>query len=91
MKISNGKVKTPQESFDILKKVYIEDDEFKNNFLTVSIDLGKNKNLVRYILFSIENQLTNEDKDFEDSTAIEHILPENPNEDWDDFFFRRYG
>ncbi len=87
MKISNGKVKTPQESFDILKKVYIEDDEFKNNFLTVSIDTGKNKNLVRYILFSIENQLTNEDKDFEDSTAtIEHILPENPNEDWDDFF-----
>lgn len=85
--ISNKKIKTPKEAFGILKKVYIEDEEFKNNFLTASIDTGKNKNLVRYILFSLENQLTGEEKDYEDSNAtIEHILPENPNSEWDEYF-----
>jgi hypothetical protein len=55
--------------------------------LTASIDTGKNKNLVRYILFSLENQLTGEEKDYEDSNAtIEHILPENPNSEWDEYF-----
>lgn len=85
--ISNKKIGTPKEAFEILKKVYIEDEEFKSNFLTVSIDTGRNKNLVRYILFAIENQLTIQEKDYEDSNAtIEHILPENPNEEWDRYF-----
>jgi len=85
--ISNKKILNPKEAFNILKKVYIDDEVFKSNFSTASIDTGRNKNLVRYILFSIENQLTGQDKDYEDSNAtIEHILPENPNDEWDNYF-----
>lgn len=85
--ISNGNTKTPQEAFKILKKVYIDDEEFKGNFSTTSIDTGRNKTLVRYILFSIESKLTGQEKDYEDSNAtIEHILPENPNDSWDGYF-----
>jgi len=85
--ISKGETTTPKEAFNILKKIYIDDEVFKSNFSTTSIDTGRNKNLVRYILFSIENQLTGQDKDYEDSNAtIEHILPENPNESWDESF-----
>lgn len=87
IKISKKEVKNPKEAFNILKKVYIEDETFKNNFSTMTIDTGKNKNLVRYILFSIDNQLSGIEKDFEDNNAtIEHILPENPNESWDENF-----
>lgn len=87
IKISKGQIKTPKDAFQILKKVYIEDEVFKSNFSTSTIDTGKNKNLVRYILFSIDNQLSTSEKDYEDSNAtIEHILPENPNETWDEKF-----
>ena len=87
IKISNKEIKTPKEAFSILKKVYIDDEVFKSNFSISSIDTGRNKNLVRYILFSIDNKLSSFEKDYEDSTAtIEHILPENPNDSWDDFF-----
>jgi len=38
---------------------------------------------VRYILFEIERQRLGQDFDFESATYnLEHILPENPSEDW---------
>lgn len=87
MKITNKHIKTPKEAFEILREVYIEDEVFRNNFSTAIIDTGRNKNLVRYILFEIDNQLTSSKKDYEDSNAtIEHILPENPSEIWDESF-----
>jgi len=42
---------------------------------------------VRYILLSIENQRCGTSYSVLDSDAsIEHILPENPNEEWENFF-----
>lgn len=93
IQISNGEIITAKEAFlgndkfSGLKAVYIDDEQFKNNFSILEINTGSNKNLVRYILCEIENQLSNSDMNYEDSTAsIEHILPENPNNDWLDIF-----
>jgi hypothetical protein len=42
---------------------------------------------VRYILFELENQKSGHTYDFEEHNAtIEHILPENPNEEWEQMF-----
>ena len=65
----------------LLSSLYPNDKEFKNSFATKSISTKRRTKLVRYILFSIENQLNNVDYDFEENSGtIEHILPENGNE-----------
>ncbi len=85
--IFNRTVKTPQEIFKILQRIYISDEKFENDFSTLEIDTRRNKKLVRYILISIENHLTKHALDYEDDpSSIEHILPENPIEDWDNYF-----
>ena len=51
------------------------------------ITKGKGTRLVRYILFSLENQISNKKYDFTDSAiTIEHILPENPSQSWESNF-----
>ena len=48
---------------------------------------GRNKKLVKYILTKIENHLSHTDNDFNDANfTIEHILPENFSDDWDNQF-----
>jgi len=65
----------------MLSALYPNDKEFKNSFATKSISTRRGTKLVRYILFSIENQLNDVDYDFEENSGtIEHILPENGNE-----------
>ena len=65
----------------LLASLYPNDKEFKNSFATKSISTKRGTKLVRYILFSIENQLSNANYDFEENSGtIEHILPENGNE-----------
>jgi len=65
----------------LLSALYPNDKEFKNSFATKSISTKRGTKLVRYILFSIENQLNSVDYDFEENSGtIEHILPENGNE-----------
>jgi uncharacterized protein with ParB-like and HNH nuclease domain len=72
-----------------LKDIYVLDETFKNNFALKEIPTtsSRNKKLIRYILFKLENQLSGTGYDFEDNTAtIEHILPENPDIEWEDNF-----
>ncbi len=71
-----------------LKKIYTEDDEFKQNFSNIEISSGgKNKKLIKYILTKIENQISNTDGDWNDATStIEHVLPEKFNQEWNDIF-----
>ncbi len=81
--ISEGKAKSVSEIANILKPLYPSDKDFKNNFSTKSISTKRGKKLVRYILFSIENHLSKSDNDFEENPGtIEHILPENGNENY---------
>ncbi len=83
IKVSSKKVTEVSQITDIIKPLYITDRDFKNNFSTKIISTKRGKALVRYILFSIENHLKQTDYDFEGNPGtIEHILPENGNENY---------
>ncbi len=85
--VFNGKLTTAKEIFDVLKDIYINDEEFSNNFSTKIISTKQNKKIVKYILTKIENQLSEKDNDFNDANfTIEHILPENFDENWNQQF-----
>jgi uncharacterized protein with ParB-like and HNH nuclease domain len=83
IKISNKELTTASLIAKEVKTLYTSDKDFKNDFSTTAISTKRNKKLVRYILFEIENHLAQSDTDYEDSPAtIEHILPENAGDDW---------
>ncbi len=87
IKISNKEVTVVSEIAAMVKSLYLTDKDFKNVFSSKSINTKRGKKLVRYILFSIENHLSHQDYDFEGSPGtIEHILPENGNENYIDDF-----
>lgn len=88
-KIFLNTIKITNQVFEELKSIYISDNEFMNDFSSLKIySYGRDKKLARYILFEIENLLMQGgDRDYEyDPATIEHILPENPPEKWDEFF-----
>lgn len=86
-KVFNGSIITARQIFENIKNVYLSDDEFKNNFSVVQFNSKQSKNLVKYILVQIENQLSNTFFDrFDENISIEHILPENPGSIWFESF-----
>lgn len=88
-KIFHGTIVTIAQLFAELRAIYVNDEEFKHDFAVKQLDTRRNKNLVRYILFHLENQFANADYDFEiNAGTLEHILPENPGEEWGPFFSR---
>ncbi|MFK5975576.1 MAG: DUF262 domain-containing HNH endonuclease family protein [Sulfurovum sp.] len=91
--ISNKTITTHKEAKSELKKVYIEDAVFEKIFATstLSTKQTKTKKISRYILFKLDNFIRKNNKegelDIKDlSITIEHILPENPTEYWEDIF-----
>lgn len=68
-----------------LQEVYPDDNQFKTAFSEKEFRTtnSRNKKVIRYILFAIERQQSEQDFDFESATySLEHILPENPSEAW---------
>lgn len=87
LKVYKNEIKTPYQIAHALIELYPSDADFKNQFANKIINTKRSKKLVRYILFEIENQLSNNIYDFEENTAtIEHILPENPDREWEELF-----
>lgn len=87
VKISAGLITSASNIAQEVKQLYTSDIDFKNDFSTSIISTKRNKKLVRFILFEIENQLSGTDTDYEDSPAsIEHILPENSGGEWEGNF-----
>ncbi|MFH1857205.1 MAG: DUF262 domain-containing HNH endonuclease family protein [Candidatus Omnitrophota bacterium] len=86
--VNDGKIINARDVFRCLKSVYVSDEEFETGFASRSIiTKAKGTKLVRYILFSLENQISNKKYDFLDSAVtIEHILPENPSQEWETYF-----
>ena len=86
-KLFTGTVTTSSQIAQELKSIYLDDEKFLNLFLTKQVNTKSKKKLARYILYSIENQIAETDRNFEDETAtIEHILPENPPLEWETSF-----
>lgn len=85
--ISNKSIATAKDATLALKALYVSDKNFVQSFSTVSINTKRKKELVKYILVKIENQIAEKDYQPEDAVAtIEHILPENPGSVWEDAF-----
>ena len=97
LKISTSENVNLQIVKKLLMQIYVSDESFKASFSQKSLKInGRNKKLIKYILFSIERHLTSIAYDLEnDKYSIEHIFPENPNENWDCFnddqFIERIG
>lgn len=87
IKVSRKELTNASSIAQEIKALYTTDKDFKNDFSTIQVSTKRNKKLVRYILFEIENHVSQTDTDYEDSPAtIEHILPENASDDWSSDF-----
>lgn len=86
-KLFDGTIINSSQVAQELKSIYIDDERFENLFSTKQVNTKSKKKLTRYILYSLENQIAGTERNFEDETAtIEHILPENPLDEWKDSF-----
>lgn len=85
--IANKNITTAKDAILALKNIYVADDNFEQAFSTVIVNTKRKKELAKYILVKIENQIANKDYQPEEAVAtIEHILPENPGGIWNDNF-----
>ena len=83
IQISNHAARKISKIADSIKLLYRNDRDFKNDFSSKSISTKRGKKMIRYILFALENHLSQADYDFEENPGtIEHILPENGNQNY---------
>ncbi|MCY4233565.1 MAG: HNH endonuclease family protein [Bacteroidetes bacterium] len=84
--------RTPSDVFTLIKSIYVDDEIMIKNFSTFALNpRGQNKKIVKYILATLEQDASGGTCDFEtDHGTIEHILPENPMEQWDETFPPKY-
>lgn len=87
--IMNGNSTNPAVIFKDLSSLYVSDEVFANQFTLKSIKTNSKNRLVRYIIYSLENEQSHTTMNFdEDNGTIEHILPENPSQDWNNSFVK---
>lgn len=87
-KIANDEIATATAALEGMKTVYPNDDAYRAAFAEKIIRTTNSRNLriVRYILCALEKQASGNDYDFEsDSFNVEHVLPQNPENDWEAF------
>jgi len=85
VKVSGGVYTQPRQVIEAMKPIYPADGQFKPAFTEKELKTtsGRNKKVVRNILFRIERQLSGREFDEESAKyTLEHILPEHPSEEW---------
>ena len=68
-----------------LKKIYVKDDDFGENFAKKTINTKGNQRIAKYILIKINTCISTEKIEIDinkNNLTLEHILPENPSESW---------
>ncbi len=84
--ISQNEITNPRQVFEKVRSIYVSDDKFSQDFSIMSISTkGQKKKLVKYILCKLESHISGLEIN-EDSFSIEHILPESPNNQWQEYF-----
>lgn len=88
--VDSGAAVGPSAVFERLATIYVEDRKFLEDFAQASVDTGgQRRRLAKYILGRIEERVSGRPLDHDtDPATIEHILPENPDDDWDPDFPR---
>jgi len=85
--LQNGEIKKVRDVVMALRCIYVDDAMFEESFAKGQISTRRKKDLVKYILVKLENQIGNTEYNYEDASAtIEHILPENPGRVWEQTF-----
>ncbi len=86
--VINGDASTPADVFKRLKPIYVEDEKMRQDFSLLVINTnGQKKKLAKYILARLEHDASGRFCDPEtDPGTIEHILPENPVDIWEETF-----
>ena len=86
--VSAGRISGVATAIEALRPVYPEDGEFRAAFIEKSFRTtsSRNRKGVRFILFKLEERLSRSSYEFENARyGIEHVLPENPGDDWPQF------
>lgn len=87
-KIYSWELQTKQNIVNMFASIYVNDNDFENIFENKSISTKQWKKIIKYILIKIENYLSQNEYDFEETNiTIEHILPENYTTEWKDIFW----
>jgi hypothetical protein len=88
--ILDGVVRNPGELFQRLKPVYVDDAKFEQDFAQLAVATsGQRRKLAKYVLAKLEADKSGRACDPDtDPGSIEHILPENPSDAWDESFPR---
>jgi Protein of unknown function DUF262/Protein of unknown function (DUF1524) len=84
-KIAQSDVLDAAGAIRALREIYPADPQFKAAFgeRTFKTSRGRHGKVVRYILTSLERQVSHIDADIESpSLTIEHVLPQNPTAGW---------
>lgn len=86
--VLDGRAVTPTQIFSHLVAIYPRDEAFERDFQFAEIATsGQRRRLAKYLLTGLEADASAKSIDFEtDPGTIEHILPENPREEWEDNF-----
>lgn len=86
--VLDGSATTPAVVFEKLRPIYVDDNKFEQDFSMLEVPTsGQRKQLAKYVLCKLEEDIGSHPCDHEtDPATIEHILPENPTEPWEQVF-----
>ena len=86
--VADGRARSPAAVFEILKPVYLDDDGTRERFALLAVPTaGPRKRLVKCVLAALEQDASGRACDPErDPATIEHVLPENPSDEWGESF-----
>ena len=86
--VLDGSAGNPREVFERLRPIYVDDDRFRSDFARLSVRAGgQRRKLAKYILCRLEADARGRPCDHEtDPATIEHILPQNPADEWSGSF-----
>lgn len=81
-----GQAKTASAVFDQIKSIYVPDSKFEADFAQRTFaTAGTRRRITKYVLCKLESDAVDRIIDFEtDPATIEHILPENPADAWEE-------
>lgn len=90
--VLDGSAPTPAAVFEKLRAIYVSDDKFRQDVSTLEVSTsGQRKQVAKYILCRLESDASGRECDHEtDPGTIEHILPENPSDQWEATFPREH-
>ena len=86
--VKDGTATTPAGVFERLKPIYVADEKTRQDFAGLVVGTGgRQRKLAKYLLARLEQDAAGRACDPDtDPGTIEHVLPENPTDEWEHTF-----